>query len=433
MTKKIVTIVLSVVFSFALWMYVVMVIGPEYQDTFRDIPVTFIGKTASDLMLRNQEDHKVTLVLSGNRSDLNKLSSSNITVTVDLSQITEPGTKGYRYEVSYPGNVAKNAVIVQSQEPASILLTVDRVMEKPVDISVVYDGPLPEDYVKSPDPELEPVRIKGPEDLINRIAYAKVTIKSDTVPTDDITGNYEYRFYDEYDKEVDAGGITPDKEDRTVTVTYPIRVTKEVLLGVDIKYGGGATEDNTSYVIEPATITVSGKQAELKDLNVLMLGEIDLSTMNENEVLHFSIEEKLKEISPNIKNASGDPEATVSVAFPDLTIKDFHVTQFQAINQPEGMVCSIRSNGMKVTVRGTKSVVEAMKSTDITIIVDFTGAAVGSQQYLKATAVIKNNPVDVGVYRIPDDVLVLVEDAAAVAAREAAEAAKNPIVTPIKN
>lgn len=432
MTKKILTIALSAVLSLALWFYVVMYIGPEYQDTFRDIPVTFSGKTASDLMLRNQEDHKVTLVLSGNRSDLNKLSSSNITVTVDLSQITEPGTKGYRYEVSFPGNVAKNAVIVQSQEPASILLTVDRVTEDDVPVQVVYDGPLPENYVKTPVPELDPIHIAGPEDIINRIAYAKVTIQSDTVPTDDITGSYSYQFYDKEHKVVDASGITPDEEDRTVSVTYPIRVTKEVLLGVDIKYGGGATEDNTSYVIEPAIITVSGKQADLKDLNVLMMGEIDLSTMNENEVITFSIEEKLKEISPNIKNASGDPEATVSVTFPDLTIKDFHVTQFQAINQPEGTVCSIRSNGMKVTVRGSKSVVEAMNSSDITIIVDFTGAALGSQ-YLKATAVIQNNPVDAGVYRIPDDVLVLVEDAAAVAAREAAEAAKYPVITPIKN
>lgn len=432
MTKKILTIALSVVLALALWFYVVMFIGPEYQDTFRDIPVTFVGEPSSDLMIRNMEGHKVTLDLSGNRSDLNKLSASNITVTVDLSTVTEAGNRAYRYDVSFPGNVAKNAVIVQRQEPAGIILEVDRVMEKPVDISVVYDGPLPENYVKTPDPELEPVRIKGPENIINQIEYAKVIIQSDTVPTDDITGNFEYRFYDKNDKEVDASGITPGQEDRTVSVTYPIRVTKEVLLGVDIKYGGGATEENTSYVIEPATITVSGKQAELKDLNVLMLGEIDLSTMNENEIIHFSIEEKLKEISPNIKNASGDPEATVSVAFPDLTIKDFHVTQFQAINQPEGMVCSIRSNGMKVTVRGSKSVVEAMASSDITIIVDFTGVALGSQ-YLEVTAVIKNNPVDVGVYRIPDDVLVLVEDAAVVAAREAAEAAKNPIITPIKN
>ena len=432
MTKKILTIALSVVLALALWFYVVMFIGPEYQDTFRDIPVTFVGEPSSDLMIRNMEGHKVTLDLSGNRSDLNKLSASNITVTVDLSTVTEAGNRAYRYDVSFPGNVAKNAVIVQRQEPAGIILEVDRVMEKPVDISVVYDGPLPENYVKTPDPELEPVRIKGPENIINQIEYAKVIIQSDTVPTDDITGSFEYRFYDKNDKEVDASGITPGQEDRTVSVTYPIRVTKEVLLGVDIKYGGGATEENTSYVIEPATITVSGKQAELKDLNVLMLGVIDLSTMNENEIIHFSIEEKLKEISPNVKNASGDPEATVSVAFPDLTIKDFHVTQFQAINQPEGMVCSIRSNGMKVTVRGSKSVVEAMASSDITIIVDFTGVALGSQ-YLEVTAVIKNNPVDVGVYRIPDDVLVLVEDAAVVAAREAAEAAKNPIITPIKN
>ena len=46
MRNNLVKIAISVVVAFALWMYVVMVIGPEYQDTFRNVKVEFVGETA---------------------------------------------------------------------------------------------------------------------------------------------------------------------------------------------------------------------------------------------------------------------------------------------------------------------------------------------------------------------------------------------------
>ena len=46
MAKKIITFAISLVLSFALWLYVVTVVGPEYEETFRDIPVVFQGASA---------------------------------------------------------------------------------------------------------------------------------------------------------------------------------------------------------------------------------------------------------------------------------------------------------------------------------------------------------------------------------------------------
>ena len=37
MTRKIITFAISLVLAFALWIYVVTVVGPEYEETFRDI------------------------------------------------------------------------------------------------------------------------------------------------------------------------------------------------------------------------------------------------------------------------------------------------------------------------------------------------------------------------------------------------------------
>ncbi len=425
--RRLLELGVSVLVAVVLWIFVVTVIGPEYQKEFKDIPVTFVGETSSDLMIRNEEGHKVTLNLSGNRAELLKLSASNITVVIDRAQITEAGSRVYRYDVQYPANVTRNAVIVQNMDPAGIKLDVDQVTSADIPVKVTYDGPTPDNFVKPVDPELRPIRIKGPEQIVNQIAYAKVVIQSSTIPQDDIVGNYPYQFYNKDHQVVDADDVTPNPEDRTVSVTYPIRITKELTLDVSKIYGGGVTEFNAPCKLSQDKITVSGKQADLKDLTVLDIGVIDLSTMKESGTIIFNLDDVLSQMPGDLKVVEGEPEVIVTVELPDLGTKELYVTQFEIINAPEGTVCSIRSSGLKVTVRGYKDNVSKISASDITIIVDlsnFEGLQNGQtseQQYFKGVAAIKDKTDEVAVLSISDDgsVLVFVEDASVVAARNA--------------
>ena len=72
MKRKIITAVISLAVAFALWNYVVSVVGPEYEDTFRDVAVSVDGESMLEqrgLMLISDKTPTVTLRLSGNRSD----------------------------------------------------------------------------------------------------------------------------------------------------------------------------------------------------------------------------------------------------------------------------------------------------------------------------------------------------------------------------
>ena len=98
MRNNLVKIAISVVVAFALWMYVVMVIGPEYSDTFRNVEVKLVNESAlekNNLMILGDKEFDVDLEITGNRSALNKLNSSNITVELDLSTILEPNKPIY--------------------------------------------------------------------------------------------------------------------------------------------------------------------------------------------------------------------------------------------------------------------------------------------------------------------------------------------------
>ena len=90
MKKKILMALLSLVLSFALWLYVITVVSPGSDDTFYDIPVIFTSETTlteRELIITDVLTEDVTLKLEGNRSDLVLLDRSNIEVIADLSRI----------------------------------------------------------------------------------------------------------------------------------------------------------------------------------------------------------------------------------------------------------------------------------------------------------------------------------------------------------
>lgn len=423
MPKKIITVAISVAVAFALWMYVVMVIGPEYKDTFRDVKVELVGKSAlesQNLMILGEEDYTVDLVLSGNRSDLNKLSSSNISVTLDLSKILDPGKTAYRYDVSFPGNVAKDSITIESQSPTGITLEVVRKAEKTVDIQVVYDeDQIPAGYGVLPvEQELDELHITGPEDVIGKIAVAKIWLDiTEENNKSDIPGEYMATLCDINGQEVDSRYVTVTTAGaESIAVTLPIRMKKEVPLKVHVLEGGGVTAENIT--LSPATITVLGKAEDLENLNEWYINTpeepLDLSVLEEGS----TIEPFPLELPKDIINRSGVTEVTVAVSFEDLIQQEFTVKreQIQLLNVPEGMVPEISEQQLKVTVRGMESTVKALDASDILISVDFSEAKLGQMKEWPVKITISGEPADAGVIGGPYTVYVEIVDAAQVAA-----------------
>lgn len=393
--RKILTGLLSLAVAVALWLYVVTVVGPEYTDTFRDIPVVFQGASALEergLMLLTDETPTVTLELSGNRSDLKKLSTSNISVIIDLSKVYDPGKTAYRYDVGYPGNVAKDAITVQNQKPTGITLEVVRKAYKDVPIELDYTGTLPESYIKEkPVLEMDTVRISGPEEVVEKIETARITVTLSEETTTTVTGEYTFTLCDGNKEPVDARYISVSGEAaQAVTVTVPIKRVKEIPLTVKLVEGGGATAANSTVEIDPKTIQVSGSEAALENLTELSLGTVDLTAILEDTQLTFDIV-----LPEGITNETGLTQATVSISFPKLTTKQFRVTHFQTINVPAGMKATVSTKELVVTLRGSKSVIEALIADDITVTADFSGAEAGTQ-YVDVTITVNGGRSEVG-------------------------------------
>lgn len=391
--RKILTGCLSLLAAIALWVYVITVVGPEDQQTFYDIPVVFQGASALEergLMLLTEEVPTVTLELSGNRSDLDKLSSANISVTVNLSQIYDPGSNAVGYNVSFPGNVANDAITTQSRTPSGITLEVVRRAHKDVPVEVDFSGALSEDYMReAPELEMQTVRITGPEDEVQKIQSARIALELIEDTKTSIVGEFPYTLCDADKKPVDAKRIQVTSEGaEVISVTVPIKRVKEIPLTVKVVEGGGATADNV--LIDPVSIHVSGDEELLANLEELQIGTVDLSSMLEDQELTFAIEPP-----EGIVNETGITEAKVTVSFSELLTQSFDVTTFKAINVPKGMTATISAKELEVNIRGSREVVEGLSPEDITVTVDCAKAEQGNQK-LDAVITIKGNPTGVG-------------------------------------
>lgn len=419
MAKKIITFAISLVLSFALWLYVVTVVGPEYEETFRDIPVVFQGASALEsrnLMILGNETPTVDLKLSGNRKDLNKLSSSNISVTLDLSKILDPGKTAYRYDVSYPGNVANDSVTIQSQSPTGITLEIVRSKEKKIPVHVSFDeAAVAEGYGFLPiEQELSEIQIHGPESVIDQITQARINleINQDNNKTD-ISGEYVASLCDAKGQQVDSKYVTVTTEGaEAIDVLLPIRMKKVIPLTVQVIEGGGATQENSPVTISPSTITVLGKEDALKDLNEWSLGEIDLRQWNQDsQPLVLPIE-----LPEGLTNKSGVTEATVTVELPALEEKSFVINreQFKQLNLPAGTYPEISAEQITITVRGTKNAIEAMTEEMLSATIDFTDAKIGQMKDWTVEVQITGEPDGVGIIGGPYTVWIEIKDASKV-------------------
>lgn len=374
MKSKILHLLLSLAIAFGLWTYVITVVNPESEETFYDVPVVLNNETVlheNGLMVLSKGAPTVTLKLKGNRSDLNNLKKSDITVIADLAKINEAGEKHLTYSVTFPGT---NFEVV-SQSPQNVTLNVAPRGSKEVDVVIRPIGSTPSNFIADlDDVELshEKVTITGPKDVVDQITQAVIPVdiagKKETIIMKD-----RYTLCDANGEPVDAEHVQTNVAE--VDVTLRILQVKELQLLLNVTYGGGATEQNTLIKIDPLTIKVAGSEKLLEGLDSLVLGSVDLSELLENTTLTFPIN-----LPEGIENITGVNEATVSVEFSNLAVKTLKISRINATSSA-GMTVSLTTKVFEVTVRGTPEQIQKITEANLYAQIDCTGAEAGDGRF----------------------------------------------------
>ena len=384
MKSKLTSILLSIAIAFGLWMYVITYVSPGSEETIYNIPVVLDGEAVlkeRNLMIMDVSNTSVSMTLSGNRSDLNKVNNQNITLKVDLTQVTAPGERiGLSYTYDFPGDVPDNAFIVENKSPDQIYVTVEERRTKEVPVEVKWIGSAPEGFMSDREHKLLDyayINVDGPASVADLIEKAVIEVDL-REQRESIDQNFRYTLCDAEGNPVDAQLITTNVAE--VNLKVKIQRVKEVKLRLDVTYGGGATEKNTSIEISPATIRVSGGEAVLEELgDELTIGKLNLAEITKSQELAFQIT-----LPEGVTNETGTTEVTVRIHFTGLSTREFVLDDIKIINVPEGMEVDLITQKLTVVLRGPTADVAKIKEEDVTITVDFTGEEAGTNTF-KAT------------------------------------------------
>lgn len=395
MKSKFLYAILAFFISFGLWIYVVNVVSPESEITVHDVPVTLTnlnGLEENGLMLLESEIPSVDLVLQGNRTDLNKLSASNISIYADLSRIYDSGKQKLNYTVVFPGNVNQDQVKVLNQNPNMVTVSVAKRGTKEIPVEINYTGALPEGFVADKENAVldhSKIIITGPEDAVAEVHHALIEVDIEG-RRESLNESYEYVLCN------DEGMVLEDVSKvethvSQIQLSLKIQLHKQIPVMLELIYGGGATASNTKVAYDTQSIWVAGTEALLKDLNEIVLDTVDLSLVKGGTKLTYPIT-----LPAGVTNVSGNEEVNITITFPGLKTKELNVTNIHAFNIPTGLKVNFQTAVVKVTVRGPQNKIDMLTEEDLSIRVDFSGEAAGAVT-VKAVVIIDSAFNGIGV------------------------------------
>ena len=383
MKSKLMSMALALLASICLWIYVVTVVNQEVSNQPIDhIPVTFYGadqiRADSNLVITEGADATVNLRVTCSRETLNKLSSSNISITVDVSRIKEPGEYNLTYSISYPTGVS-NSDVVANGSPKTISFMVERFTSKTVQVRGILSGSVADGYYAAAM-ECSPneITLEGPESLINQVSYAQVVIDQTNL-TETVVQNCEFTLIDSNGDPLEteyvtatANGVQVD----TIEVRQPVLRMKEVPLTVEFLAGGGVTAEDVIWSCDPNTITVAGEPDVLETINSITVAQFDLSTLVD------PVSEDLPVTLPNgLVNVRELESVRVNVSINTnrVATTTVRVTEFEPIHVPDGLEADVMTVQLSVTIRGPVDEVEEITADDVRAVVDLTGLSEGTQ------------------------------------------------------
>lgn len=396
MKNKFAAAALSVVIATLLWLYVITTVSPGTKQTFYNIPVVLGNEsvlTERGLMITYQSATSVNLELSGTRTDLAKVNAGNITVKADLSNIYEPGNQiAVSYTTSFPGNVANNAFVTESRSPSRIYLNVERRVSKSIPVEVKWGGSVPDGFIADRENKLleyPTVQISGPESVANQIEKAVIEVDL-TDQRESISWDSSYTLCNGADEPVDAELITTDVDQ--IHLEVRIQRVKDIALTYHLVEGGGAKAENVEISLSTDKIRVSGSEAALDLMgDQLVVGTIDLSEVASNMNKTFTIP-----LEEGITNLTGISEVTATITLKGLSTKEFQISQITPVNVPDGLEVELITQVLNLRVRGPVDQIAKLKLGDVRVVVDFTGAEIGTTTF-PVRAVFTDGFRDVGI------------------------------------
>ncbi|MCR5467330.1 MAG: hypothetical protein K6F37_00075 [Lachnospiraceae bacterium] len=372
--------ILAILISVAIWMIVVNVDDPKITRNFT-APVTI--ENASYLTDQNKwyeisdDDKTVTFSVSGKRSYLEKMSSSDFRAVANFESIDGENKVPIDITVlSYANNVTV------SSKNRYLTLNVEDLVSQPFVVTVQTTGDVADGYALG-DTSVSPsiLRVTGPESVMEKISKVVATVEVDGISSS-ITDSVTPVLYDESGNEIEKDDLTFNVSN--ILVSVGVLNTKELPVEVNVTASADDGYEISNISISPESLAVKGEYKVLKKINSLSFGfgdsDIDLTGVTDKATAYIDISGLLPEGVSLV--SADDSTLAVTVEVVPLVTKTFEVSTDNITVEgiSSGYKTSFEDETVSVDITGTEEDINALSASDITGVVDASELAVGESK-----------------------------------------------------
>lgn len=368
LNNRITWIIVSLLISFFVWAYMAESDTTTFNQTFYNVPVVFEGadalRTTKGLIIIEPEVESVTVQVRGSRAIIGSLHASELQAVVDVSGISQARETELTYTIVFPDRINRSDISVVSRTPETINFTVAAESTKTVEVKGVFTGSIAEGYMADAV-VVEPstITLYGPESELVDINEACVYLDRENVSATVGPLKTDYVLLNASGEEIAPANVVSDT--KTVSVTLPILMQKELKLAVNLIEGGGATADDCVVTVEPASIQVIGDTTAMKDLNQIVVGTVNLSEFANTYENTFTIP-----LENTLRNQSGVEEATVKISVSGLDTKRVTTRNITVANAASGLNVEVNASSLTVIVRAKSDVLQNITADNVRVMVD---------------------------------------------------------------
>lgn len=274
--KKNITIkILAVFIAILLWSYVRSEVNPNIVREIKNIDVDIVNETLINdegLVISQNEELKVSVKISGRRSDLNSIKQKEILAEIDLSGATR-GSQKIPIEVSAPFNVE---IVDLSKRYINVEIDSLNKVSKEVKLNAIRTST--DDIIETSDISPKTVEVSGPSGLVKQVSEVIVDIDINNISS---TGKMKLPVKAVDKKGVEIKGV----ETRPDIVDVTVSLKKEKKVSIKPRYTGTLGEEYKLNAIssKPKSIVIIGTEADLKNIDTIETENIDISGLKEDK------------------------------------------------------------------------------------------------------------------------------------------------------
>lgn len=370
--------IVSAVFAVILWTVIVNIYDPNTSYTFSNITVQLVNTqslTEKNYTFEVVDGGKISVTVSGPKSVVTDLKTSDIAATADLSKVTAfTDYVDIQVQVVKDGQVLNNVEAVP--RTSALKLSIENRDTNTYAVNVNTTGTPANGYaVASTTTSPTYIKVTGPTSLVEGVASVGVNVDvsgaKGTVNTQS-----DINMYDS-----DGNIITNEElEMSSETADVIVEMARTKTVPVVVKTSGTPSQDCvvTGTSLSQTSVVISGQQEALSKIDNITIpsSAVSVDGLSEDKTYTF----KLTDYVPSGVKIVSDSRLQVTVKIFKASTKTVHISSdaIKIENVSSGYNAVIEGTGIDVIISGTGTILENISATDITCNVNAAGLSAGT-------------------------------------------------------